>query len=198
MRTYTIKRWTGNWEDVPSLDMDKRYHETPANVFARAQIAYDDENIYVRLETEEYEHRNVEMPPYGLPCEDSCLEFFFAPVEGDRRYFNIEINSNSCIYFGIGHSIKDLIRLIPDEHREILFPKIKMKEGGWSVEFVITADLIKIFFPQYTIYSGKKIRANCFKCADKTTPPHYLSWNHLTLGEPSFHDIECFGEMIFE
>ena len=46
-------------------------------------------------------------------------------------------------------------------------------------------------------FEGKKIRSNCFKCSDNSTPPHYLSWN-LVEGEPfTFHKPECFGIMTF-
>ena len=198
MKLYTVKRWTGKWEDVPSLDINEKYRLTPDTVSATAQIAYDDENIYVRLETDEYEHRNVEMPPFGEPCQDSCLEFFFSPIEGDTRYFNVEVNSNLCFYVGMGHSIEDLVRIIPENGYDIFSPKVEMKEGGWSVEYKIPAEFVKLFFPYFSLYAGKKMRANCYKCADKTTPPHYLSWNLVEGEKYIFHKSHCFGEMIFE
>ncbi len=198
MNMYTVKRWTGKWEDIPSLDIAEKYRKTPDTVTARAQIAFDEDNLYVRLETEEYEHRNVETGPIGMPCEDSCLEFFFSPVEGDTRYFNIEFNSNCCMYLGMGHSIDDLVRLIPDEKgADVLSPKVEMKDGGWSIEYTIPVSFVKIFFPYFSLYAGKRMRANCYKCADKTEPPHYLSWNPVTTDNFTFHRSECFGEMIF-
>ena len=53
-------------------------------------------------------------------------------------------------------------------------------------------------FTVFKAYSGKKMLANCYKCADKSEPPHYMAWSPI-VGEPfRFHRPECFGEMIFE
>ena len=85
MKTYEIKRMTegGDWSDKPIIDIDTPYLDTPDTVKAWAQIAYDDNAIFVHLWTEEYQHRAVETGPVGAPYEDCCLEFFFSPMEGD-------------------------------------------------------------------------------------------------------------------
>ncbi|MBQ5747163.1 MAG: hypothetical protein IIV81_04390, partial [Clostridia bacterium] len=112
MKSYEIKRFQGGFDEIPFLEIEEKYLETPDNVSARAQIAYDDEGFLVKLQTKEYEHRAVETGPLGSPCEDCCLEFFFSPMENDGRYFNIEFNSNTCMYLGFASSIKDLKRIV--------------------------------------------------------------------------------------
>jgi len=37
------------------------------------------------------------------------------------------------------------------------------------------------------LLSGQKIRANFYKCGDKTPKPHFLSWNPIDLPRPDFH-----------
>ena len=199
MKTYEIKRMTkgGDWSDKPVLNIDIPYRLTPDTVKAWAQLAYDDEAILVRLWTEEYEHRAVETGPIGSPCEDSCLEFFFCPMEGDARYLNFENNAIGCCYLGIGTGIPDLIRLVPDSEEDIFDRKVKKFEGGWEITYKFPYELIRRFFPEFKVYEGKKIRANCFKCADKTEPPHYLSWSPVTREKFTFHAPECFGTMTF-
>lgn len=200
MKNYMIKRMEvgGDWSDKPIIEIDTPYLDTPETVKAWAQIAYDDEAILVRLWTEEYEHRATETGPVGKPYEDCCLEFFFNPMEGDLRYFNFENNAIGCYYLGIGTGLHDATRLLPDSENDIFDRKVKCFEGGWEISYKFPYSFIRRFFPDFKVYEGKRIRANCFKCADKTEPPHYLSWSPVTKENFTFHKPECFGEMIFE
>ena len=202
MKTYTITKVSGapDWEKIPALDIGEKYFDTPADMSAEAKIAYDSERIYVRLSTVESETRAVETDPLGSPCEDSCLEFFFCPMEGDNRYFNIEFNSNACIYCGFGSSVNNLVRLAADEDYKFaktFSPNIDLRDNGWNIEYSIPFEFIRRFFPDFQVYGGKKIRANCYKCSDLTVPSNYMAWNPI-VGEPfKFHRPECFGEMTF-
>ena len=199
MKTYEIKRMEkgSDWSDKPVIDIDTPYLDTPDTVKAWAQLAYDDEAILVRLWTEEYQHRATEVGPVGKPYEDCCLEFFFSPMENDGRYFNFENNAIGCCFLGIGSGLSDLVRLIPDTDEDLFDRSVAHFEGGWEIEYRFPYSFIKRFFPDFTVYKGKKIRANCFKCADLTEPPHYLSWSPVTEENFTFHKPECFGEMIF-
>lgn len=199
MRQYVIQRVKGapDWSAVPSLEIDIPYFDTPNDIFAHAQIAYDDDALYVHLSTEEKEIRAVEKGLLGAPCEDSCLEFFFSPMAGDDRYFNLEFNTNGCMYLGFGDCIETIVRLIVPNIEDILLPKIVKKEGAWEITYQIPYTFIRRFFPDFTVYAGKEMRANCYKCADFSKPPHYLSWNKVE-GEPfKFHKPRCFGLMTF-
>ena len=42
----------------------------------------------------------------------------------------------------------------------------------------------------------EKLRANFYKCGDKTAHPHFLSWNPVGTPSPDFHRPEFFGELI--
>ena len=199
MNTYTIQKMSdAGWDAIPTLEMTHRYFETPDDIKAYAKIAYDDEAILVRLRTVEKVIRAVESGPLGSPCEDSCLEFFFSPMENDLRYFNIEFNSVGCLYLGFGSSIKDLVRLIWADDNNLFAPEIVKSDGEWEVTYRIPYSFVRCFFPDFSVFSGKRIRANCYKCADFSEPPHYISWSPI-VGEPfRYHRPECFGEMIFE
>ena len=41
------------------------------------------------------------------------------------------------------------------------------------------------------------IRANFYKCADRTAHPHFLAWNRVDAPAPDFHRPDFFGELIF-
>lgn len=200
MKEYVIKRTSSqpDWSNIPSLDINIPYLTTPSDIHACAQIGYDENALYVRLQTEEKNIRAEEKGLLGCPCEDSCLEFFFCPIENDSRYFNIEFNSNACLYLGFGSNVENLSRLIIDDIDALLCPRIIVKPNGWDISYEVPFSLIRRFFPDFSVYAGKKIRANCYKCADLSNPPHYLSWSEI-IGEPfTFHKPHCFGSMIFE
>ena len=45
---------------------------------------------------------------------------------------------------------------------------------------------------------GRDMRANFYKCGDKLTTPHFLSWNKIDLPSPCFHCPPFFGQIHFE
>ncbi len=200
MKEYKIKKFCGkpDWSTIPSLSIDVPYENTPDTITAGAQICYNDEAIYVHLSTVEEEIRAVEKGPLGMPCEDSCLEFFFSPMDDDIRYFNFEFNANGCLFLGLGKSLTELVRLVPDEQKNIFEPKISMTKDGWEIYYKVPYTFIRHFFPNFEIKPGKKVRANCYKCSDLSNPPHYLAWSAVPAQEElSFHMPEYFGIMEF-
>lgn len=197
MATYTIARWDGNpdWAKIPTLKMETEYRHSEHTVKAWAQIAYDDEALYVRLQAVE---PNIRAELTGLLdeiCEDSCLEFFFCPMEGDDRYFNLEVNPNCAMYVGFGRSIPTLQRLIPEV--QVIKPQATRTEDGWFVEYQIPHSLVQLFFPGYKPASGKVIKANCYKCSELSATPHWLCWSPVPEERGTFHCPEYFGLMRF-
>ena len=199
MKEYTIARRKENfdWDMIEKLVINEPLEPTESDVAAFAQIAYDDENLYVRLSAEEKEIRAEHHGKLDEVCEDSCLEFFFCPIMGDKRYINIECNLNGAIYLGFGTSIKDLVRLIPEFLPIKTEPKII--EGGWELVHTIPYTFIRQFFPEFSPKSGGAMRANCYKCADLAAIPHCFAWNPVPRLECcSFHNPDEFGLMHFE
>jgi len=197
MYVYTIykKEEPFSWDRVPALNMDTHLWLPRADITAQAQLCYDSEALYVRRHAAEQHIRAEETGPLGSPCKDSCLEFFFSPMPDDIRYFNIEFNPNGCMFLGFGSSRYDLIRLVPI--RELLNAQTSRTEDGWEVEYSIPASFIQLFFPEFSLESGKQIRANCYKCGDLTLRKHYFCWNPIELEKPDYHRPEFFGTMYF-
>ena len=201
MLNYTVSRVTGqpDWETIPALTMENRYLETTNAVQAWAQIAYNQEAFLVHLSIRTPEIRSVEFGPMGMPCEDSCLEFFFQPVDGDARYINLEFNFNGCYYLGVATGIPDLVRLVPEGGGNTVFaPDIRKTEDGWEIFYQIPFSFIRRLFPSFEAIPGKAMRANCYACSDLTTPHYYLSWSPVSTDPFTFHRSACFGTMILE
>ncbi len=200
MKEYTIVRKKENfdWKNIPELVINTPlFPDDDVFIHAKGQICYDSDALYVRLSCDEKDIRAELTGPLDEICEDSCMEFFFSPMENDKRYFNIESNLNGAIYLGFGSDVHTLVRLIPEEPS--IKPIANKTEEGWELTYSVPFEFIRRFFPEFSPKSGTCIRANCYKCGDKTKNPHYLTWNPTPpLPCAAFHNPDGFGKMIFE
>lgn len=199
MIEYTIARVQGavNWDDVPVLPLACiNWPQYSAAITVQAQLCYDDKALHVRMQAQEPEIRAVCEGPLDMPCEDSCLEFFFCPVESDPRYFNIEFNPKGCMYLGFGTSRYDSVRLHPPVGT--IVPKPVYVEGGWEISYCVPYDFIRLFVPEFKAVSGARIRANFYKCGDLTVKEHYITAFPIDIPKPDYHRPEFFQSISFE
>lgn len=197
MNEYTIIRRTEpmDWSTVPALEMNEELRHRVHSVKASAQLCYDDRALYIKLTAVEQNIRAELTGPLDEICDDSCLEFFFCPIAGDDRYFNFEVNPNGAMYKGIGTSVTTLQRLIPEN--ALIVPTITRTADGWTAEYAIPYEFVRLFFPDFSPAPGKSIRANCYKCGDKTDHPHWLCWCDVPEALATFHCPSYFGIMYF-
>lgn len=200
MRTYTITKVSGtpDWSAIPSLPIDQVLNTDTAPVRAWGQVAYNGNSLFVRLRAEEAHIRMEESGPLAKTWEDSCLEFFFRPMESDPRYINLETIPSGAYFMGIGTGKPDIMRLIPQRPESGLQTKVEFFDGGWVVSYELPYPLIRRLFPTFSPKSGDILRANCYKCGDKTVQPHWLSWSRVEADPLDFHTPQFFGIMIFE
>lgn len=199
MREYIIAHVQAapDWQRAPVLELDQPLWGTDAGIRAWGQLCWDESALHLRLRARE-PHIRAEHPAgdrLAMPCEDSCLEFFFSPAAGDARYFNIEYNPNACLYLGFGGERAKRLRLIP--RRDPFEPETARGDGGWSLTCRIPFDFIRQFYPDFAPRPGDELRANAYKCGDLTIRPHYLAWNPVFSPTPDFHRPQDFGRMVF-
>ena len=197
MRTYTILPKTYDWNNIPVAPIDTRLWTPEIDISATAQVCYDSESLYLRLTAKEATIRAEENGPLGIPCQDSCLEFFFSPIAEDPRYFNFEFNPVKCMFLGFGSCRHDSVRLLPQKPDDLFDACTILTENGWEITYRIPFTFIKLFFENFVAAPGKKMRANFYKCGDFTAQEHYFAWNPVNNPTPDFHRPEYFGELIF-
>ena len=117
---YFVKRvdvleWTG----INRAELVHTGWLEPEPIRAWAQLCHDGENLYVRMEAEETPVRATLTGVLDQVCDDSCLEFFFAPDSGDSRYFNFEFNPLGALNLGFGGSRPTRIRQIVKKPEEL-------------------------------------------------------------------------------
>ena len=200
MRQYTITKVTGkpDWSKIPSLDVDNYQWCEELDIKMKSQICYDENGLYVHLRAWEKDIRAELTEPMSMVCEDSCMEFFFRPMEGDLRYFNLEINPNGCIRLGFGPAGGLRTQLVPRDMEQLFSVESRRTEDGWTLTYAIPLTFVQLFYPDFYFRPGTVLRGNCYKCGDLTVQPHYYSWNPVEVENPDFHRSEFFGKLYFE
>ena len=149
--------------------------------------------------------RAVTTQDQGPVWEDSCVEFF-CQVPGEEHYMNFECN---CIGAMVASRRKgraeDVQPLSPEQmariERKCTYPREAFEERDgmyeWTVEERIPLDLI-FQRPMTDEQFPLTLRANFYKCADKTKRPHFVSWRPIDLPNPDFHCPQFFGEITLD
>jgi len=158
---------------------------------ACARIGVRDGGLCVLMYALEPEIQAKETEVGALVCIDSCLEFFFQPVEGDERFVNCEINPLATLHLGIGkaRSERTVLRTLP----EGIAPVASEHKGEWwAVYYEIPAAFIEETFGKPM---SRVIRANCYACGGKD---HYGTLFQVGTPNPDFHRPEYFAEIAVE
>ena len=182
------------WNELPTLPLNSILWEEDCGVRASAQICYDDAALYLHLAAKEKAIRAEYTATLSPVHEDSCLEFFFMP-DGDERYMNFEVNPNGCLHIGFGYDRKDRFVIHRRDAESLFRIRTAKTKDGWEVYYQIPLRFLRIVYPDYCF--GGVLRANFYKCGDKTPHPHYLSWHPVTSAAPDFHRPCDFGELYY-
>ena len=196
MKQYVVKRvLSPNWSSIPSVTLQHTQWLSPCPISASAQLCHDGKNLYVRMEAVEEHIRAQLTDPLDQVCEDSCLEFFFAPREDDLRYFNFEFNPLGSYYIGFGLEPANRCRQFP-LNPEPFTIKPYRTENGWGITYTVPGDFIRLYVPEFD-FTGFSA-CNFYKCGEFTEVPHYLSWAPMSSQVPQFHCRRDFARLIFE
>lgn len=167
-----------------------------------AIIGNNEKEIYVKMVSMEENIVASHTQQNSSVCEDSCLEFFFSPLEQEDDYFNFELNPIGTIHIAYGPSRFDRL-LITDEDKtyfEIESSIFQNEDGsrGWSVEFKIQYEFISKYKKNFIYKKSFVGKCNFYKCGDKTPKQHYLTWSKVETQSPDFHRPEFFSPIYFD
>jgi hypothetical protein len=201
--------WNGPaWGGVEVLDINNFMGAEPVHKpKTQAKVVYDANYLYVIFRVEDKYVMATAEKNQTTVCWDSCVEFFFTPNEDvSNGYFNFEMNCGGTIllYFQKARSVAqtvvnetDLEKIkIYHSEPEIVNPE-KKEATTWIVEYRIPFEVLAKYSP--VIKPAKKVvwRGNFYKCADRTSSPHWLTWSPIGCATPNFHLPQFFGELEF-
>ena len=199
-----------DWEEI-SQQLNKLGHEqkidiTPWSKYpykpeVKFKIAYLKSDIYLKFYVKEKSIRAVNSHINDNVWEDSCVELFISPSSEDV-YYNFEFNCigtclvqkgisrNNRSYFDaeVIQRIKTFSSLGKDTFEE--------QVGDYSWDLTIKIPLAS-FIDDIKDLKGNIMKANFYKCGDRLTDPHFLTWNQIKIKEPDFHRPDFFGDIYF-
>lgn len=202
--------WDGEiWGNVEAIDIKHYMGDEPEHKpRTQAKLLYDDEFIYVIFRVEDKFVRAVAINYHDSVYQDSCVEFFFSPGDDTSiGYFNIEMNCGGTMLFHyqsvpgakvpISDSDCDKVKIFHSEPK-IVEPE-KKQPTIWVVEYRVPIDVLKKYCSSVTRpRPGVCWWANFYKCADKTSHPHWLTWSVVDNPQPNFHLPQFFGTLEFK
>lgn len=188
----------GTGELIGALNWDNFRYKPEA----RFNMAYSDSEIFLKYYIREEYVKAEKTESNQMVCQDSCVEFFVSPAN-DGIYYNIEFNAIGTCLLGTGTSRKDGVHAPVSVIEQIRRSgscgtspfEERHGEFFWTITIVIPYEVF--FRHKVTDLKGKFFRANFYKCGDKLTHPHYLTWNPVGTENPDFHQPEYFGLLKF-
>ncbi len=185
-----------DWSTVPTVEITHCGWTPETDIHAQAQLSCDGSALHVRMTAQEKHIRATITGDLEQVCNDSCLEFFFAPKADDNRYFNFEWNKLGALSLSFGTLRATRVRQVPKKAQELFAFHAFDTADGWGVEYQIPLSFLQTYYPDYT-FTGDAA-GNFYKCGDETETVHYLSWNPMTSETPDFHRRGDFGTLHFQ
>jgi hypothetical protein len=165
-------------------------------------IAYGSNEIFLKYYVTEQWFKAEKTKSNQMVCEDSCVEFFVSPST-DGIYYNLEFNGIGTCLMGSGTGRENSRRadteIISRIRRKTSVGEKSVREikgqFSWTITMAIPLDVF--FHHKLTGLKGKTFMANFYKCGDKLTVPHYMTWNPVKTDRPDYHRPEYFGLLKF-
>lgn len=175
--------------------------EFPYHPLASANLGHDGKNIYVDFFVRCNSHRAVNNTNMSPVHEDSCVEFFVAP-DGRTPYINFECNCIGTISASRRIDRHNSTPLTDDELDSVRryascgsHPfEVRDELSSWNLCEAIPLELLGIEWKGQPI----ELMGNFYKCGDKTTVPHFLSWAPIDTPQPDFHRPEFFSKIVLD
>ncbi len=190
------------------------YHpeSTAHHPVVRFRLLHDNEAVTALFHVEDQYVRSRVTEVNGPVCTDSCLEWFFQPLDIGKGYVNLEVNAGGTM---LASHIRDWRRVpggfadfnllppplcdrveIKTSLPRVVEPEVLAPMSWWSIWKVPRAFFEGVFGPLGD-FSGQVWRGNFFKCADAASHPHWGSF--FPIGAAlNFHDPDYFGVIRFE
>lgn len=196
------------WREVEPIELTYHMGKKPEHFpNVQAKLMYDAHAIYVIFRVEDQYVRAVAEKHQGPVCRDSCVEFFFTPgTDVKKGYFNLEMNCGGTMLFKFQVIPRQSTDIEPADVERVevahSLPRIVEPEitapTVWTAEYRLPTDMLAKYMPEATRPApGVTWRANFFKCADRTSHPHWLTWSFVDRPKPDFHVPEYFGTIKF-
>ena len=183
--TATFNPWDEDYPDIP---------------FMTFWMAHDDDNLYLHMHCIEKEIRAEVKEHGGHVNQDSCMEFYFVPVDG-LGFYNLEITPLGTVKFN--WRIRRAEGYKANQAPELfdVVPVVNRDENWWQLTVTVPYECIRSMVPEFSGECGSIIRGMFCKCADSSSKPHWLISCPVDTKKhpkPNFSCPEHFAKMYIE
>ncbi|MGE4568507.1 MAG: carbohydrate-binding family 9-like protein [Bacteroidales bacterium] len=183
----SVVNWPSEYPDAPKVTL---------------RLAYGDEALLLYYEVTEGAVVARATNYNGNVWEDSCVELFLDP-KGDGFYYNLEVNCIGTPLLGVGEGRTGRVHCAEADMQAIqTFSSLgslpfEEREGpvSWNLAVMVPYRLLQLEGPE--ALSGKRIGGNIYKCADRLSRPHYVTWSPIGTPHPDYHRSNYFGTFYF-
>lgn len=163
--------------------------------------AYSEKYIYIHYVVRENGILAANCKNLSPVANDSCVEFFLkTPLS--EEYWNFEFNCIGAVNASHRVTRPNAIRLTDEEIASIKrYASCGTEPFGekagihtWTLTIAIPLSLIGLESKCMPTH----IMGNFYKCAGKSSHPHYLSWAPIKSEKPNFHLPEFFGKIFLD
>jgi len=200
------------WRDANVVNVDRfRPESSDHRPATRAKMLHDDAGIYLAYHVSDRYVVCRHTRPQEMVCNDSCVEAFLQP-RSDRGYFNFELNcGGTMLLYCVADATRtpkglaaaepvdaELMRRIRIYHSmPASVPEEIDRPIEWTVQYFVPFALFERYVGEIKPTLARGWRGNFYKCADKSSHPHWASW--APIGEAlNFHVPEHFAPIRFE
>lgn len=207
--------WTkGAWARADTLRIDLFHHHRRSSdhrPVTEVKLLYDDEALYLQFRVQDRYVRAEHDEYQSSVSSDSCVEFFAQP-KPDRGYFSFEMNCVGCLLLGYRETRKTAlgdetwrVRIARELGEQVaiettlrgLIVEEITDPVEWRLGMRIPLSLLEAVAGKLRPLAGTAWRANFYKCANRTSHPHWASWSPLVGDRLTFHKVESFGTIRF-
>jgi len=197
------------WQRIRPLVVDLHMGQEPEHrPRVMAKLCWDVTSLYFIFRVEDRYVRAIAQRYQDPVCRDSCVEFFFTPGSHlGLSYFNLEINCGGTMLFWWNPEGGNPVPVAHEDGGQLeighSLPKIIDPENAAPTTWTLECRLPFKVIEKYCRDAGHPApgvlwKANFYKCADRTSHPHWLTWSHVDHPTPKFHLPKFFGTLRFE
>lgn len=223
METYIVKRVAPG--AVPAIDNlwdDSVW--SPANIaklewhwpgskgslpIVEAKLLHDGRTIYGIYRVQDHSVLATATEYNAMVCQDSCVEFFFRPLQ-DKGYINLEMGASGAHlsyyiwnhkrtkegYEGYEPLSPELGSMMPTLGTTGVVPTEDVRDQTWQMRFQVPVTVPEHYLGKLGDLSGQTWTGNFYKCGDGLKHPHWLAWQGVPV--LNFHLPDSFGFLKFE
>lgn len=164
-------------------------------------VAHNKKELFLKFRVSEQHTMAKITSDNGMVFTDSCVEFFISPDESG--YYNFEFNCIGKLLSGFRKSRPDVIHASEETLKSVKrfaslgadpFEECRLNDP-W--ELTVAIPVSALFRHNFDTWCDMKATANFYKCGDKLSSRHYLSWQPIHTLKPDFHTPGYFAGIQF-